>query len=93
MSLVKALNLEPMNLSRLRSEARGVGATCIIDGPEQAAQPLEFRTTSDGHAYSWKEFVDFFGTYAATAWRGARVATQKENDEALLRRVRMLLDK
>ena len=61
--------------------------------PEQAAQRLEFRTTRDGHAYSWKEFVDFFGPYSAKAWRRARVATQKEKDEALLRRVRLLLEK
>ena len=89
MALVKALNLEPMNISRLRSEVR----VDIVDGPEQAAQHLELRTSSDGHAYSWKEFVDFFGPYSAKAWRRARVATQKEKDEALLRRVRLLLEK
>ena len=31
--------------------------------------------------------------YAGRAWRRARLATRKENDEALLRRVRLLLEK
>ena len=89
MALVKALNLEPMNLSCLQSEARFDN-----DGPEQAARHLEFRTTRDGLAYTWKEFVNFFGMpYAAGAWRRARLATQKEKDEALLRRVRLVLEK
>ena len=89
MALVKALNLEPMNLSCVQSEARFDN-----DGPEQAARHLEFRTTRDGLAYTWKEFVNFFGMpYAEGAWRRARLATQKEKDEALLRRVRLVLEK
>ena len=61
MALVKAFNLEPMNISRLRPEVRfDIGATCILDGPEQTAQTFEFRTTRDGNAYSRKEFVEFF---------------------------------
>ena len=120
MSLLKALSLEPMNISRLRSEVRfDIGATCICDGPEQVANEkaqtmrgcswnplmttnagpiigthLEFRTTRDGNAYSWQEFVGFFGDpYAATAWIRSEMATRAEKHEALLRQLREIAEK
>ena len=55
---------------------------------------LEFRTTRDGNAYSWQEFVGFFGIpYAATTWARSEMATRAEKHEALLRQLREIAEK
>jgi len=49
----------------------------------------EFRTPSDGNAYSWEEFVTFFGKdYGLIAWARCRQASPEEKHRALLARLR-----
>ena len=49
----------------------------------------EFRTPSDGNAYSWEEFVTFFGKdYGLIAWARCRSASPEEKHRALLARLR-----
>ena len=110
MSLVQALNLEPMRwgrASRAPDESQQAAFQKMLTMLGCPLNPLrntkagsmlgthlEFRTTTDGKAYSWPEFLELFGVpYAATAWARSGLATRQEKHEALLRRLRKVVEK